>query len=155
MYIHIYIYICCICVLLYNHCHVQLFCNPINCSPPDSSVHEIFQARYFLLLGIFSTQGWSPCLLDWHVDSLPLSHQGSPYVCVCVCIYIYVYMYICIYVWALYYTYMGFILYIYGLYILNLYVCINLECKSFRIYINFILYIYKFFGIYTYIYLYI
>ena len=24
---------------------VQLFCNPLDCSPPGSSVHEIFQAR--------------------------------------------------------------------------------------------------------------
>ena len=27
--------------------------------------------------GIFSVQGWNPCLLDWQVNSLPLSHQGS------------------------------------------------------------------------------
>ena len=28
--------------------------------------------------GIFPTQGPNPCLLHWQVDSLPLSHQGSP-----------------------------------------------------------------------------
>ena len=28
--------------------------------------------------GIFLTQGSNPCLLHWQVDSLPLSHQGSP-----------------------------------------------------------------------------
>ena len=28
--------------------------------------------------GIFPDQGLNPCLLDWQVDSLPLSHQGSP-----------------------------------------------------------------------------
>ena len=28
--------------------------------------------------GIFSDQGWNPCLLHWQVDSLPLSHQGNP-----------------------------------------------------------------------------
>ena len=28
--------------------------------------------------GIFPEQGSNPCLLDWQVDSLPLSHQGSP-----------------------------------------------------------------------------
>ena len=70
-------------MLLFNHCPVQLFCNSINCSPPTSSVHEILQARQFLLLGIFSTQGSSPCLLHWQVDSLPLSHQGSPCCCCC------------------------------------------------------------------------
>ena len=33
---------------------------------------------HFLLQGIFPTQGWNPRLLHWQVDSLPLSHQGSP-----------------------------------------------------------------------------
>ena len=33
---------------------------------------------YFLLQGIFLTQGLNPCLLHWQVDSLPLSHLGSP-----------------------------------------------------------------------------
>ena len=28
--------------------------------------------------GIFSDRGWNLCLLHWQVDSLPLSHQGSP-----------------------------------------------------------------------------
>ena len=26
---------------------------------------------------IFPTQGSNPCLLCWHMDSLPLSHQGN------------------------------------------------------------------------------
>ena len=33
---------------------------------------------HFLLQGIFLTQGLNPCLLLWQVDSLPLSHLGSP-----------------------------------------------------------------------------
>ena len=33
---------------------------------------------YFLLLGIFPTQGSNPCLLHYQAGSLPLSHQGSP-----------------------------------------------------------------------------
>ena len=36
---------------------------------------------YFLLQGIFPTQGSNPhllCLLHWQVNSLLLSHQGSP-----------------------------------------------------------------------------
>ena len=33
---------------------------------------------HFLFQGIFLTQGWSPRLLHWQVDSLPLSHKGSP-----------------------------------------------------------------------------
>ena len=28
--------------------------------------------------GIFLDQGWNPCLLHWQVDSLLLSHRGSP-----------------------------------------------------------------------------
>ena len=32
----------------------------------------------FLLQGIFLTQGLNLHLLQWQVDSLPLSHQGSP-----------------------------------------------------------------------------
>ena len=31
-----------------------------------------------LLLGIFPTWGWNPCLLLWQAGSLPLSHLGSP-----------------------------------------------------------------------------
>jgi len=33
---------------------------------------------YFLLQGIFLTQGSNLCLQYWQVDSLPLGHQGSP-----------------------------------------------------------------------------
>ena len=36
---------------------------------------------HFLLQGVFQTQGSNPhllCLLHWQMDSLPLSHQGSP-----------------------------------------------------------------------------
>ena len=31
--------------------------------------------------GIFPDQGWNPCLLQWEVDSLPLSHQWSLTAC--------------------------------------------------------------------------
>ena len=33
---------------------------------------------HFLLQGIFLTQGLNLYLLHWQVDSLPLSHLGSP-----------------------------------------------------------------------------
>ena len=39
---------------------------------------EYWVGCHFLYQGIFPTQGSSPHLLHWHVDSLPLSHQGSP-----------------------------------------------------------------------------
>ena len=58
------------------------FCNPMDCSPPGSSVHKIYQARIlewialpFLLQGIFPTQQLDPNVLHWQVDSSPLTHQ--------------------------------------------------------------------------------
>ena len=60
-------------------------CDPIDCSPPGSSVHDISQEKntrvgcHFLLWGIFLTQELNPplpCLLHllyWQVDPLPLS----------------------------------------------------------------------------------
>ena len=59
-------------------------CDPMDCSPPGSSVHGISQARIlewvaiFFFQGIFPTQGSNSCLLHWQADSLPLNHQGSP-----------------------------------------------------------------------------
>ena len=32
----------------------------------------------YMACGIFPDQGLNMCLLHWQVDSLPLSHQGSP-----------------------------------------------------------------------------
>ena len=63
---------------------VQLFCDPIDYSPPGSSVHGIFQSRIpewvaiFFSKGIFPTQGSNPHFLHQQVDSLPLNHLGSP-----------------------------------------------------------------------------
>ena len=54
----------------------------MNCSPPGSSVHGTSQARILSRVatssfrGLFLTQGSTMCL---PVDSLPLSHQGSPW----------------------------------------------------------------------------
>ena len=72
---------------------------PTLCDPIDYTVHGILQARilewvafpfsllqgvgcYFLLQGIFLTQGSNPhllCLLHWQVGSLPLAAPGKPY----------------------------------------------------------------------------
>ena len=63
-------------------------CDPMDCSPPDSSVHGILQASagvgcHALLQGTFLYQGLNPYLLHWQMDSLPLSHLGSSlYVCI-------------------------------------------------------------------------
>ena len=71
-------YLCC----LVTHSCLTL-CDPMDCSPPVSTVHGNHQARileccHFLLQGIFPAQGLNPHLLQWQVGSLPLNCQGSP-----------------------------------------------------------------------------
>ena len=65
---------------------VQL-CDPIDHSPPGSSVYGILQARrlgvgcHALFQGIFPNQGSNLallCLLHWQVGSLPLAPPGKP-----------------------------------------------------------------------------
>ena len=46
--------------------------------PRDSPGKSTGVGCHFLLQGIFLTQGWSLPLLHWQMNSLPLSHQGSP-----------------------------------------------------------------------------
>ena len=61
-------------------------CDPLDCSPPGSSVHGIVQARILERVAISSSRGSSQfrdrtCLLNLlhrQVDSLPLCHLGSP-----------------------------------------------------------------------------
>ena len=78
--------------ILYKNCCAKLLsltlCNSMDCSPPDFSVHGIFQARiltrvgcHALLQRIFQTQGLNPCLfllLHWQADSLQLHHLVTP-----------------------------------------------------------------------------
>ena len=47
-------------------------------SPWDYPGKNTGAGCYFLLEGIFPTQGFNPHHLHWQVDSLPLSHLGSP-----------------------------------------------------------------------------
>ena len=59
-------------------------CNPVDCSPPDSSVHGDSPGKNTgvgcraLLQGIFPTQGSNPGLLHCRQILYHLSHQGSP-----------------------------------------------------------------------------
>ena len=59
-------------------------CEPMNYSPPGSSVHEIFPGKdtgvgcHFLLQGIFPTQGLNPGLLCCRQILLPTGLQGKP-----------------------------------------------------------------------------
>ena len=70
-------------VLVWSPSHFLLFCNPMDCSPPGSSVHGISQARILEWVTISFTRSlpdpgiklMSPA---WQVNSLPLSQQGSP-----------------------------------------------------------------------------
>ena len=68
-------------------------CNPMDCSPPGSSVHGIFQARILEWVaisssrGIFPTQGLNLCLFigrlilyyctTWEAPPKPLLHKWS------------------------------------------------------------------------------
>ena len=80
---------------IYPKDHIELvtqlcptLCHPMDCSPPGSSIHGIFQAKFsstgvachFLPKIIFPTQGLNPdllCLLYCRWILNPLSHQGN------------------------------------------------------------------------------
>ena len=75
-----------VCVLSSSVAQSHLIpCNPVDCSPPGSSVHGILQGRILEWVsisfsqGIFLTQGLNLCLLHWQADSLPLNHLESPF----------------------------------------------------------------------------
>ena len=69
----------CVCVCSVGQLCLSL-CNPMDCSPPGSSVHGILQDRvgcHFLLQGIFLTQGLNSDLLHHRRILYYPSHQGS------------------------------------------------------------------------------
>ena len=70
------------CCLIAESCPTP--CDPLDCSPPGSSVRSISQARVLEGFAISFPRGSSPprdrhhprpCLLHWQVGSLPLNHQ--------------------------------------------------------------------------------
>ena len=80
----------CLFVVVESLSCVWLFCDPMNGSLPDSSVHGISQARKLERVAISFSEGssplgdwipgFNPCLLrllHWQANSLPLSHLGS------------------------------------------------------------------------------
>ena len=73
--------LCCV-YLVVQSC--LTFCNPMDCSPPGSSVHEDSPGKntrvgcHALLQGIFPTQGSNRGLLHYKQILYYLSHQGSP-----------------------------------------------------------------------------
>ena len=62
--------------------HVQLFCDPMDCSPSGSSVRGISQVRILgwaampISRGSSWSRDWSTSPA-WQADSLPLSHLGN------------------------------------------------------------------------------
>ena len=56
VYIYIYIYIYCCCVVI-KSCPTPR--DPMDCSPPGSSVHGLFQARIFECVTISYSRGYS------------------------------------------------------------------------------------------------
>ena len=54
-------------------------CNPMNCSPPGSSVHGILQARILEWVAIPFSWGLNPDVLYCRQILYHLSPQGSPY----------------------------------------------------------------------------
>ena len=52
-------------------------CDPIDCRPSDSTIHEIFQARILEWVAVSFSRG-SYQSRDWQAEALPLSHLGSP-----------------------------------------------------------------------------
>ena len=87
--------ICCVCVYTHTHTHTHIcvclaiqlcltLCNPMDCSPPGSSVHGNSPGKntgvgcHALLQQIFPTQGSNPSLPICRQILYQLSHQGSP-----------------------------------------------------------------------------
>ena len=75
----------CVCACVCARSVTQLcltLCNLMDCSPPGSSVHEIFQARILERVVISSSRGSSQSRdqnLAWQVDSLSLAPPGKPW----------------------------------------------------------------------------
>ena len=71
----------CVCVLVAQSC--PNLCNPMNYSPPGSSVHGILQARILEWVtipfsGDFPNPGIKPGSPEFQADSLPFEPPGKP-----------------------------------------------------------------------------
>ena len=107
------VYICYVCMFSMSHTHMvciyicsvlQLcptLCNPMDWSPPGSSLHEIFWARILEWVAISSSSGSSqpgiepifPCLLHCR-QNLYLWDTKKASVCVCVCVCVCVFFFL-------------------------------------------------------------
>ena len=98
------------CIHTHTHIlsHVWLFCDPMDCCLPGSSVHGIFQAGILKGVAISYSRGsswpkeWShvsyvSCINRWifyHHVTWEAHMYVCVYVCVCVCVCVCVYIYI-------------------------------------------------------------
>ena len=79
------------CIHSWSLSHVLLFCDPMDCSPPGSTVHRDSPDKntgvdcHALLQGIFPTQELNPSLLHCRQILYCLSHQGSPLIQITSC----------------------------------------------------------------------
>ena len=90
--------VCCCVQLLESY--PTLF-DPVDCSPPDSSVHGILQTRILEWVAILFSRdlpdpGMEPGSPALQGDSLLSEPPGKHIVCVCVCVCVCVYIYILI-----------------------------------------------------------
>ena len=80
---HTHTYIFVVIIVVYSLSHVQLFCDPMVCSLPGSSVHVISQSRILELVPFpppryLSNPGIEFASLTLQAGCLPQSNQGNP-----------------------------------------------------------------------------
>ena len=72
---------CAVCLVAQS---CPILCDPLDCSPPGSSVHEILQARILEWVamppppGHLTNPGMEPRFLALRADSLPSEPPGKP-----------------------------------------------------------------------------
>ena len=82
----------CVCIaFVYWLNHVHLFCDPMDCSPPGSSIHGISQARVLEWVSMPSSRGYSqprdrPCVSCLAGRFFTTELAGKP---MNVCVYLY------------------------------------------------------------------
>ena len=75
---HMWSYLLLVCAKSLQSC--LTLCDPMDCSPPGSTVHGILQARILEWVAISCSR--ASRLLLWHVGSLPLVPPGNPMITV-------------------------------------------------------------------------
>ena len=76
----VFIYVVVTQLLSYVQLWDSMDCSPRTLCPWNFPGKNTGVGCHFLLQGIFLTQGSNQRLLHWQVDSLPLSHLGSPFI---------------------------------------------------------------------------